>query len=235
MSSCTCAAGSACGHSVLCTSRISVFEFLSQEEQRHLVDNARHRTLPAGQAIFREGDTAEQILVMHRGRAKLVRYSLEGREYVLDILGAGDIYGEQRMFSGLPHEVSCITLDPAAFCEILRPQIEALIMREPVVGIKLLEALGRKYSRASRLQEILSINDARARLAAFLLHRSHELGTGTIKLVRSSISATINLRAETISRKLNDMERDGLLAIQGHKTIRILNRDELQRIVDTAE
>lgn len=232
---CTCSKGAGCGHSVLCTSRIAAFEFLSDQEQRLLVENARHRSLPAGQAIFREGDMAEQILVMHRGRAKLVRYSLEGREYVLDILGAGDIYGEQRMFTGLPHEVSCITLEPTNYCEILRPQIEALIMREPVVGIKLLEALGRKYSRASRLQEILSINDAQARLAAFLLHRARELGTQTIKLVRSSIAATINLRPETISRKLNDMEREGLLALQGHKTIRILNRDGLQRIVDAAE
>ncbi len=235
MSNCACGRADGCGRGVLCTARISVFEFLSEEEQRHLVENARHRTLPAGQAIFREGDTAEQILVLHRGRAKLVRYSLEGREYVLDILGAGDIYGEQRMFSGLPHEVSCITLETTYYCEILRPQIEALIMREPVVGIKLLEALGRKYSRASQLQEILSINDARARLAAFLLHRVREMGSSTIKLVRSSIAATINLRAETISRKLNDMEREGLLSIEGHKTIKVLKQEELQRIIDTAE
>lgn len=232
---CACGRTDGCGQGVLCTSRIAVFEFLSGEEQRQLVDNARHRSLPAGQAIFHEGDTAEQILVLHRGRAKLVRYSPEGREFVLDILNAGDIYGEQRMFTGLPHEVTCITLEPCQYCEILRPQIEALILREPVVGIKLLEALGRKYSRASHLQEILSINDAGARLAAFLLHRGRTLQADTIHLARSSIAAAINLRPETISRKLNDMARAGLVTLAGHKTIRMNSRDGLQAIVDAAE
>lgn len=231
------ACGGGCGgeKGVLCTARIPVFAFLSQQEQRALAAGALHRHLPAGQAIFREGDTAEEILVIHRGRAKLVRYSPEGREHVLDILGPGDIYGEQRMFSGLPQEATCLTLEPTWFCEILRPQVEQLILREPAVGIRLLEALGRKYTRASQLQEILSINDAQARLAAYLLHRTRELGARTVRLVRSSIAAAINLRHETISRKLNDMQRQGLVALEGQRVIRVLDADALQRLVDAAE
>ncbi len=216
----------------LCTSRISIFQPLSPQEQRDLVANARHHHLPAGQMIFAEGDPAEQILVLHRGRVKLCHYSLDGREFVLDIIGAGDIYGEQRLFSGLSHEVNAIALEPTSYCEILRGDIENLIYKQPAVGIKMLEALGLKYSRVSRLQEILSRNDAKARLAGFLAHRAQEINSDTIRLARDNISASINLRPETISRKLKELQSEGLLETQGHKVIRIKDREALRMLFE---
>lgn len=219
----------------LCTARISIFQPLSQDEQRELIRNARHRHLPAGQTIFREDDPAEQILVIHRGRVKLCHYSLEGRETVLDIIGAGDIYGEQRLFSGLSHEVNAITLEPTSYCEILKRDIEALIFKQPAVGIKLLEALGLKYSRVSRLHEILSCNDAKVRLAGFLAHRAQELGSDTIRLARDNISASINLRPETISRKLKELQSDGLLETEGHKLIRLKDREGLRLLFESRD
>ncbi len=219
----------------LCTARISIFQSLAAEEQRQLVQAAGHRHVTAGTMVFREGDPADRILVIHRGKVKLNHYSAEGKEYVLDIIGPGDIYGEQRLFSGQRQQVNAIALEAASFCEIHKRDIEALIMKDPTVGIRMLEELGAKYSRVSRLHEILSLNDAKGRLAGFLLHLSGEAGGKVIRIDRETISATINLRAETISRKLNDMEREGLLSIEGHKTIKVLKQEELQRIIDTAE
>lgn len=219
----------------LCTSRISIFQPLSQEEQRELILNAKHHHAAAGQTIFREDDPAEQILVIHRGRVKLCHFSLEGRETVLDIIGAGDIYGEQRLFSGLNHEVNAITLEPTSYCEILKRDIEGLIYKRPAVGIKLLEALGLKYSRVSRLHEILSRNDAKARLAGFLAHRAQELNSDTIRLARENISASINLRPETISRKLKELQLDGLLETEGHKVIRLKDREALRLLFEGSD
>lgn len=219
----------------LCTARISIFQPLAPQEQRALIQNARQHHLPAGQTIFREGDPAEQVLVLHRGRIKLCRYSLEGRETVLDILSAGNIYGEQRLFSGLNHEVDAVTLEPTSYCEILKKDIEALIYKHPAVGIKLLEAVGLKYSRACRLHEMLSLSDAKARLAGFLVHRAQELHSNTIRLARGNIAASINLRPETISRKLRELQQDGLLEVEGHQIIRLKDREALRRLYEGAE
>ena len=224
------------GHcDILCTSRVNIFQSLSVDEQLELVKAAGHRNVPAGTAVFREEDPADRILVMHRGKIKLNRYSPEGREYVLDIIGAGDIYGEQRLFSGQKQEMNAIALEAATYCEIFKSDIEALIMRKPAVGIKMLDELGTKYSRASRMQEILAINDARGRLAGFLLHTSGESGSKVIPIARETISASINLRAETISRKLNELEREGLLELEGHQIIRVLNPEGLRAAFDASE
>lgn len=196
---------------------------------------AGHRHVPAGTMIFREDDPADRILVVHRGKIKLNHYSAEGKEYVLDIIGTGDIYGEQRLFSGQRQQVNAIALEAVSFCEIYKRDIEALIMREPSVGIRMLEELGTKYSRVSRLHEILSINDAKGRLAGFLLHLSGEAGGKVIRIDRETISASINLRTETISRKLKELERDGLVATEGHRVIRLADTDGLRAVFESSE
>lgn len=218
----------------LCTARINIFQSLSAEEQRQLVQAAGHRHVTAGTMVFREGDPADRILVIHRGKVKLNHYSAEGKEYVLDIIGPGDIYGEQRLFSGQRQQVNAIALEAASFCEIHKRDIEALIMKDPTVGIRMLEELGAKYSRVSRLHEILSLNEAKGRLAGFLLHLSGEAGGKVIRIDRETISASINLRAETISRKLKELEREGMVALEGHRVIRLLDADGLRAVFEAS-
>ena len=222
-------------HALLCTARVSIFQALSIAEQEELVKVAGHCQVPAGTTIFSEGDPADRILVVHRGKIKLNHYSPEGKEYVLDIIGPGDIYGEQRLFSGLRQEVNAIALEASSFCEIHKRDVEALIRKEPEVGIRMLEELGAKYSRVSRLHEILSINDARGRLAGFLLHLSGEAGSKNIRIARDLVSASINLRPETISRKLKELEAEGLVALEGHRLIRLLNLEGLRLVFEMAE
>ncbi len=221
-------------HAMLCTARVSIFQALSTQEQEQLVKVAGHRHVPAGTTIFSEDDPADRILVVHRGKIKLNHYSPEGKEYVLDIISPGAIYGEQRLFSGLKQEVNAIALEPASFCEIYKKDIEALIMKQPQVGIRMLEELGAKYSRVSRLHEILSINDAKGRLAGFLLHLSGEADTPNIRIARDTISGSINLRTETISRKLRELEAEGLVALEGHKLIRLINPEGLRAIFESS-
>ncbi len=220
---------------VLCTTRIGIFQSLSNQEQQQLVKAARHHSVPAGAVIFREDDPADHIMVLHRGTVKLSHYSQEGKEYVLDVIGPNTIYGEQRLFSGLHQGVNATALEAASYCEIHRQDIETLIMKSPEVGIKMLRELGAKYSRVSRLHEILSINDARGRLAGYLLHLSGETGVREIRIARETISASINLRTETISRKLRELEKEGYLALEGHRIIHLRDIDGLRALYEASE
>lgn len=218
-----------------CTTRISIFQTLSPEEHRQLVQCAGHFTAKAGSAIFREEDKADHIMIIHKGRVKLSRYSQEGREFVQDILSPGTIYGEQRLFSGMSQGVNATAMEEVSYCRIHRKDIEALILKSPVVGIKMLAELGAKHSRVSRMREILSVHDAKARLAGFLLHTGGESGMKEIVMARDTLSASVNLRHETVSRKLRELEKDGCISLKGHKTILLENTDALREVYEAAE
>ena len=218
-----------CNHcSKLCTSKIPLFEPLSLEEQKELVSNARHLDFKRGETVFHEYDPADKILVIRYGKAKINRYSLEGKEYVLDILVEGDIYGEQNIFGGKVFESNAVVLGECGVCLISLSDIQALILKRPEIGVKLLNVVGQKLSAANELVQLLSVNDAKARVAGFLLFRSSRIKGETIELTRDDISAFINVRRETISRKLGELRRDGAIELEGNRRIRVRNKDILR-------
>lgn len=92
----------------------------------------------------------------------------------------------------------------------------------------MLNAVGQKLSAANELVQLLSVNDAKARVAGFLLFRSSRIKGETIELTRDDISAYINVRRETISRKLGELRRDGAIELEGNRRIRVKNRDMLR-------
>lgn len=218
-----------CNHcSKLCTSKIPLFEPLSLEEQTELVSKARHLDYKRGETVFCEYDPADKIMVIRYGKVKINRYSLEGKEYVLDILTEGDIYGEQNIFGGKAFEANAVSLGECGVCLISLTDIHELILRKPEIGVKILNVVGQKLSAANELVQLLSVNDAKARVAGFLLFRSSRIKGETIELTRDDISAYINVRRETISRKLGELQREGAIALEGNRKIHVRNKDILR-------
>lgn len=221
-----------CCFNGLCTSKIALFSILTIEEQNDLIGKAKHIEYKKGDIIFRESDPADKIIIIRYGRVKLNHFSQEGKEFVIDILVESDIYGEQNIFSGLNYKVSAVALQPTGVCLISQSDIQRMIMIKPEVGIKLLSVLGSKLSSANDLIAMLSINDAKARLAGFLLYRSNRIKKDLIELSREDISAYINLTRETISRKLNELQEEGIIELNGHKKIKIMDQEALRVIFD---
>lgn len=85
--------------------------------------------------------------------------------------------------------------------------------------------VGQKLSAANELVQLLSVNDAKARVAGFLLFRSSRIKGETIELTRDDISAYINIRRETISRKLGELRKEGAVELEGNRKVHILNKD----------
>lgn len=218
--------------SQLCTSKIPLFQALSIEEQKELIAKARHLDCKRGETIFCEHDPADRILIVRFGKVKINRHSLEGKEYVLDVLAAGDIYGEQNVFGGQAFEANAVALGPCGVCLISLADIQQLILKNPEIGVKLLSVVGQKLAAANELVRLLSVNDAKARIAGFLLFRSRRIQSETVELTRDDIAAYINVRRETISRKLNELRTEGAVALSGNRKIQVLNKDILRDIFE---
>lgn len=219
--------------SKLCTSKIPLFDPLSLDEQKELVSKARHLDYKRGETVFHEYDTADKILIIRYGKIKINHYSLEGKEYVLDILVQGDIYGEQNIFGGKTFEANAVALEECGVCLISFTDIQELILKKPEIGVKLLNVVGQKLSMANELVQLLSVNDAKARVAGFLLFRSSRIREETIELTRDDISAYINVRRETISRKLGELCREGAIELIGNRRIRVGNKDILREAFES--
>jgi CRP/FNR family transcriptional regulator len=69
-----------------------------------------------------------------------------------------------------------------------------------------------------------------ARLAGFLMYRVDRSPTDDIVLKLDDIAASVSLRMETVSRKLRELEKMGLIERRGHAKIKVIDRDALREI-----
>ncbi len=79
---------------------------------------------------------------------------------------------------------------------------------------------------------IISKNDPKERVASFILYRYNKSTENDIVLKLDDIAASINLRAETVSRKISELERDGLIRKVGQSKIEISNLRQLRDFAD---
>lgn len=221
-----------CCFNGLCTSKIALFSMLSQEEQLELISKSKHLNFKKGDIIFRESDTADKIIIVRFGKIKLNHFSAEGKEFVTDILVESDIYGEQNIFSGGNYNVNGVALEETGVCMISQSDIQKMVMNRPEAGVKLLSVIGSKLSSANEIIELLSINDAKSRLAGFLLYRSGRIRKDTVELSRDDIAAYINLTRETVSRKLSELKDEGIIELIGHKKIHLVDKEALREILE---
>src|SRR5437763_40814 len=73
---------------------------LSPNEIDALISYARVERYPTGREIFAKGSPGQSLMAVLRGIVKISSPSEAGKEIILSIIGAGDIFGEIAVLDG---------------------------------------------------------------------------------------------------------------------------------------
>ncbi|MBO4912175.1 MAG: Crp/Fnr family transcriptional regulator [Butyrivibrio sp.] len=213
----------------LCTASVPIIEGLPVNAQVSLMEHSVHETLKKNSYLFREGEKVDSICIIRKGRVKLCRYDSLGREQIITILADHDIIWEGMFLDGSIYPYSAVCLTNASICQIHRDDF-IKVVDDPSAAMNIIILLSKKLHDANERNMLLSTKDPMARLAGFLMYRVDRSVGDDIVLKLDDIAASVNLRTETVSRKLREMEKSGLIERVGHAKIRVLDRDALREI-----
>lgn len=221
-----------CGRE-LCIANLELFKSLSRDLQEEIVDRALHFEVAANTNLINEGDTADFILVIREGKVKLNRFDAEGKEYILDILLDGEIIGDESFLWTDHFDYNATTTTPAKMCRISKAMLFEVIHEHhealPLVTA-LIEQLSARLHQANAKIQMLMEGNGLKRVVGFILERDRRLNGAPIQLSLDDIAGSTNLRRETVSRKLTELQKDGLIHRSGHKNLEILDREKLLQI-----
>jgi CRP/FNR family cyclic AMP-dependent transcriptional regulator len=119
--------------------------------------------------IFSQGDPADSIFYIQKGRIKLTVVSKQGKEAVVAILGAGDFFGEGCLAGQSLRMASATTMAECSIMRLEKAGVIHLLHDEPAFSELLLHHL---LSRNIRIEEDLVdqlFNSSEKRLARVLL------------------------------------------------------------------
>lgn len=122
-------------------------------------------TVPADTMIFSEGEVGRDIYVVLQGSVKLMRFA-RGQEFMIDVLNAGELFGEMAFIEEAPRMGSAITLQD---CQIMRIHPEQLVA-SVATGVlqKIFESMARRIWFAHQRLIIFRIADPLMRIYAYL-------------------------------------------------------------------
>lgn len=218
-----------------CVSKVSMFENLNDEELLEIVKTINHKEYIKGEIIFSEDNIANTLYFVNEGQIKLYKYTKDGKEQILYILSEGDFFGELDLIKPSKYRFNARAIVDAKLCTLTKDEMKEAMMRKPEIGIKLLETVRERLSKAEELVRNLATKDVDSRMAYLITDLMNSYGenignTISIKLPisRGDIANYIGVTPETISRKLKKFEDEELIKIVGRKNITILDEERLK-------
>jgi CRP-like cAMP-binding protein len=116
------------------------------------------RTLPANAVLMKEGDAADALFVILRGKVKVWLTDPHGKELVVDVRSAGQYVGEM-MLDDNPRAASVSTLEPSEVVVLPRADFKALVGSNPDVALQVI----RNLIRLTRGHNVKTLQDVRNR------------------------------------------------------------------------
>ncbi|MCE5248067.1 MAG: Crp/Fnr family transcriptional regulator [Candidatus Polarisedimenticolia bacterium] len=215
--------------------RSSFFSGLAPQDLAALAAIAVRRRHAAGKAIFRQGQQAAGLHLVAEGRVKVFRLGADGREQLLHVWGPGEPFGEVAVLEGGDYPATAAALDDCRTVLIPRPALLDLVARRPEFALRFMAVLARRLRDFAAQIEALTTKEAPARLAAHLLRRDAEAGgTGLValELPKNQLANLLGATPETFSRCLKRMTEQGLVAAEGTRGLRILDRAGLAAMAE---
>ncbi|WP_252232418.1 Crp/Fnr family transcriptional regulator [Clostridium sp. ZBS15] len=219
----------------LCASKVPIFENLNNEELIEIVKTINHKEYSKGDVIFTEGNVANTLYFVNKGKIKLYKHTKDGKEQILHVLSEGDLFGELDLIKPSKYGFNSKAIVNSKICTLTKDEMKDIIMRKPEIGIKVLETVGERLAKVENLVQNLATNDVDSRMAYLLIDLIKKYGESIEKnisiklpLSREDMANYIGVTRETISRKLKKFEDEKLIKIVGTKNIIILDEEGLK-------
>jgi len=214
-----------------CIELVPIFSNLTREEMLEVAAITRSETFQKNERIYSAGDKGGKLYVLHTGRVKIYRLNANGKEQVIRVVGPGEFMGEISLFSPLPLTENAEALEPTTMCIIEGEKLKELMKKYTSIAFKILEELSRRLEKAGNLIETINLNTVEQRLAQALIDMSAGKKEVHLNMTKGDFASQLGMSQETLSRKLTAFQEEGLIKVEGHRKIIVLDRDGLERIV----
>lgn len=208
---------------------------LTPQEKDELGRLGRAHTFARGETIFAAGEDLDACATLTSGLLKISQIDGEGNESILSLVHPSGFVGE--MFAPVAHH-DVVALTESRLCLFPRHDYELAIARYPALAQALLRRSASDLYEARARIGLGSRRSAVAKVASLLVALSraashspcHAAQSFSLPLTRGEMASLLGLTIETVSRQLGRLEREGTIARDGARGIRLTDPARLEAL-----
>ncbi len=177
--------------------------------------------------IYRVGDASDALYLIARGRVKLCRGEAEtGREAVIDILPAGALFGEFALYGSGGRQMCAVAFEQARLLRIPVGDFYKAMTESRALYDYTFRLVGQRLTRSEQRVADFALDAIPARLEKLLVELSERYGQpGTdgvlidLNLPHREIASIVGSTRESVTVRLNDMRRAGMIDFVDRKIL----------------
>lgn len=205
---------------------VPIFSELSEEDISSLAHLALRKRYPKDTVVFFENEEGDFFFTILEGRIKVTILGDDGREVILSVLGPGDFFGEMALLDNEPRSATAIAVEESELLSLHRNDFQSVLNDNRSITSALIRVLSARLRRANHQISTLALLDVYGRVARVIVDMAREEGKrlrdGRIAFRRAThqeIANRIGTTRETVTRMLKDLERQGLIHVEGKEIV----------------
>ena len=205
---------------------VPIFSELSDEDITSLARLALRKRYPKDTVVFFENEEGDFFFTILEGRIKVTILGDDGREVILSVLGPGDFFGEMALLDNEPRSATAIAVEESELLSLHRNDFQTVLNDNKSITSALIRVLSARLRRANHQISTLALLDVYGRVARVIVDMAREEGKrlrdGRIAFRRAThqeIANRIGTTRETVTRMLKDLERQGLIHVEGKEMV----------------
>lgn len=223
---------------LLLLSQISLLEELPMEDIKVIGELSEMKPVKKGTVILSPDQSIEALFLLKEGQVRLYRMNHQGKQFTVDVLTGGNIFGETSTLSLTDDQIYAEAMTDTYLCIIGKNDFEGFIEKNPKIALKFINILSNRLKEVYSLSEKIALSDVKHRLLYLLLKLSEKTGKRknewqsiNMKLTHADIANMIGSTRETTSAFMNQLKKDGFikkglkLSIHADKVERFLEEE----------
>ncbi len=174
--------------------------------------------------IFKEGDHAQYYFQITKGKVKLNNYNEDGKEFIHNILGKNQSFGDPLLFLDQTYPMNAICLDVSEIIRLPKGNFIEMIKKYPELSLEMNACFSQQLYYKLVMMQSMSSQNPILRLKGLLNYlKSYHDGDCThcfsVEFTRQQIANLTGLRVETVIRALKKMEKEGHIVFKDRKIL----------------
>jgi signal transduction histidine kinase len=193
-----------------------LFEGVSDDEIRWLIDHSHEETLQDGDFFFRENGPADRFGIVLEGELQASRM-VDGREIIMGTTPRGIMGGEIPLLNRIPANINARAIMPCRLMVFDEQAFREIFTACPVVGMRILQTATERMQRTASILKQQEKMAALGKLAAGLAHELNNPASAARRAAKTLWEAFPDLQAQTLQIStlgLSDPEVAALVAFQ---------------------
>ncbi len=172
--------------------------------------------------IFEEGDHASYYFQIIFGRVKLNSYNEEGKEFIHNILGKDQSFGDPLLFLDKTYPMNAICMEMVKVIRVSKQDFIEMLNQHNAISLEMNKCLAQRlYYKILMAHNMVSLNPA-LRIKGLLdylksFHHDDCKHSFPVELSRQQIANLTGLRVETVIRTIKKMESSSTVKLTDKK------------------